>query len=84
MHAFDNVFVDRAAYAAFQKTGTLAGQGACSCWRSAAAEAARLDQQGAAGSRRSRMAVEVHVKDTARFKGGWALLRLQRRGAGAR
>ena len=70
MHMFDNVFVNREAYAVYQKTGTWPdktifmlearkGQGRGSINKKG------LYQSGVMGA-------EAHVKDTARFKSGWA------------
>lgn len=68
-HVFDNVFVDRAAYAHFDKTGT---------WPEGSVfvlEIRKGEGQGSinkAGQFQSRrLATEVHVKDK-RFKSGWA------------
>jgi hypothetical protein len=69
-HMFDNVFVNREAYAAYRKTGTWPdktifmlevrkGQGKGSINKKGLYQA---DVMGA----------EAHVKDTARFKSGWA------------
>ncbi len=69
-HVFDNVFVNRSAYESFQKTGTWpdktifvlevrGGQGRGSINKKG------LFQGEALGR-------EIHVKDTARFKSGWA------------
>jgi hypothetical protein len=69
MHAFDNVFVDPASYAAFQKTGTWPDKTVLVLEVRGAQEHASINKGGRSQS--SRMAVEVHVKDTARFKGGW-------------
>jgi len=69
MHAFDNVFVDPAAYAAFQKSGTWPDKTVMVLEIRGAEEHASINKGGRSQS--NRMAVEVHVKDTARFKGGW-------------
>ena len=69
MHAFDNVFVDPAAYVAFQKTGTWPDKTVLVLEIRGAQEHASINKGGRSQS--NRMAVEVHVKDTARFKGGW-------------
>ncbi|MDB5424085.1 MAG: hypothetical protein JWQ29_1501 [Phenylobacterium sp.] len=74
MHAFDNVFVDPAAYAAFQKTGTWP-DGTVLMLEVRGAEAhASIDKAGRSQGRR--MATEVHVKDSSRFKdtGGWGFV----------
>jgi hypothetical protein len=69
MHAFDNVFVDPASYAAFQQTGTWPDKTVLVLEVRSAEAHASIDKAGR--SQGGRMAVEVHVKDTARFKGGW-------------
>ena len=69
MHAFDNVFVDPAAYAAFLKTGTWPDKTVMVLEIRGAQEHASINKGGRSQS--NRMAMEVHVKDTARFKGGW-------------
>jgi hypothetical protein len=71
---FDNVFVDPAAWAAFKKTGH---------WPDKAMfvlEARRADSKGSINKHgqyqtEDVMAVELHVRDEARFKGGWAFFR---------
>jgi hypothetical protein len=67
MHAFDNVFVDPASYAAFQQTGTWPDKTILVLEVRSAEAHASIDKAGR--SQGARMAVEVHVKDTARFKG---------------
>lgn len=69
MHAFDNVFVDPASYAAFQQTGTWPDKTVLVLEVRSAEAHASIDKAGR--SQGARMAVEVHVKDAARFKGGW-------------
>ena len=69
MHAFDNVFVDPASYASFQKTGTWPDKTVLVLEVRGAEAHASIDKAGR--SQGSRMAVEVHVKDAARFKSGW-------------
>jgi len=58
-----------AAYAAFQKTGTWPDKTVLVLEIRGAQEHASINKGGRSQS--NRMAVEVHVKDTARFKGGW-------------
>lgn len=74
MHAFDNVFVDPAAYAAFQKTGTWPDKTVMVLEVRDAQAHASIDKAGRSQGRR--MAVEVHVKDIARFTetGGWGFV----------
>jgi hypothetical protein len=74
LHAFDNVFVDPRAYAGFQTTG-LWPNGTVLVLEIRGAEAhASIDKAGR--SQGARLAVEVHVKDQARFKdtGGWGFV----------
>ena len=74
MQMFDNVFVDPAAYAGFQKTGAWPdGTVLVLELRNAQAHAS-IDKAGR--SQGSRMGAEVHVKDAARFRdtGGWAFV----------
>jgi hypothetical protein len=68
-HAFDNVFVDRAAYEGFLKTGH---------WPEGTVFALEIRRGSGKGSinkggqfQAQRLAVEVHVKDK-RFESGWA------------
>jgi hypothetical protein len=72
MHMLDNVFVNRAAYDAFLKTGHWPDKTVF------VLEARRAVQKGSINKRghfqADVMGTEVHVKDDARFKatGGWA------------
>jgi len=72
MHMLDNVFVNRDAYQAFQRTGRWPDKTVMIL------EARRAIQKGSINKRghfqAEVMAREVHVKDDARFKatGGWA------------
>ena len=74
MHAFDNVFVDPTAYQAFQKTGTWPNGTVLVLEVRDAQAHASIDKAGRSQGRR--IAVEVHVKDTARFAetGGWGFV----------
>jgi hypothetical protein len=69
MHAFDNVFVDPASYAAFRQTGTWPDRTVLVLEIRGAQEHASINKGGRSQS--NRLAVEVHVKDTGRFQGGW-------------
>jgi len=70
-HMFNNVFVPRSAYDAFRKTGTWPDK-----------TVLMLENRGGTTNRSilkhgqiqttTVMGLEVHVKDTARFKDGWA------------
>src|SRR5471032_1453496 len=68
--AFDNVFVDPASYKAFVETGTWPDGTEFVLEVRQAEQKGSINKaghyQGEVGHR------EVHVKDTARFKGGWA------------
>src|SRR5436190_4064630 len=79
-HAFDNVFVDRAAYASFQKTGT---------WPDGTVmmlEVRRGDTKGSINQggqfQADRLGYEAHVKDSKRFKSGWAFFGFRGEGPG--
>jgi|SRR5579859_567523 len=77
-HVFDNVFVNPAAYAAFQRTGAWPDKTIF------VLEVRRGVSRGSinkAGVYQTEVAsVEAHVKDTARFKSGWAFFPLDRAG----
>jgi hypothetical protein len=69
-HMFDNVFVNREAYAVFQKTGAWPD-------KTIFVLEARMGQQRGSINKKGLfqsevMGREVHVKDVARFKSGWA------------
>ncbi|HVI25058.1 MAG TPA: cytochrome P460 family protein [Xanthomonadaceae bacterium] len=68
---FDNVFVDPAAYRAFRRTGTWpeGTQLVLEVRRSASEGAINHRGHFQAGDA---VALEMHVKDSARFDGGWA------------
>lgn len=70
MAMFDNVFVDRIAYASFLRSGTWP-EGTMLVLESRASQ-----QNGSINKaghfQADRRGVEVHVKDSARFKTGWA------------
>jgi hypothetical protein len=70
MHAFDNVFVDRAAYAAFQKTGTWPDGTVMMLEVRRGATKGSINQGGQFQT--DRLGYEAHVKDSKRFKSGWA------------
>lgn len=70
MHMFDNVFVDPAAYAAFQKSGTWPDGTVFVLEARGAAQKGSINKRGSFQT--GVMAMEAHVKDTARFKSGWA------------
>lgn len=69
-HAFDNVFVDRAAYAAYQKTGTWPDKTIFMLEVRRGASRGSINKSGVYQTEVGGM--EAHVKDTKRFKSGWA------------
>jgi hypothetical protein len=70
MSQFDNVFVDPAAYAAFQTTGTWPDKTVMVLEPRQGQQKGSINQEGRFQT--DRLGLEVHVKDTARFAGGWA------------
>lgn len=72
MHSmFDNVFVEPTAYRAFVSTGTWPDGTVLVLESRAASEKGSINQHGKFQSGEP-MGVEVHVKNTKRFKGDWA------------
>ena len=71
-HVFDNVFVDRAAYAHFEKTGTWPEGAVFVLEIRGATSNASINKRGQFQTRR--LAVEGHVKDKARFESGWGFV----------
>jgi hypothetical protein len=70
MHMLDNVFVNRDAYKAFLKTGTWPEQTVLVKENRMAESAGTLSKSGRFQT--GVMDLEIHVKDKARFPGGWA------------
>lgn len=70
-HTFDNVFVDRAAYRKFLETGTWPDKTVFVLEVRAAEGKGSINQSGNFQSSEV-AALEVHVKDEARFPGKWA------------
>jgi hypothetical protein len=68
---FDNVFVDPAAYRDFQRNGTWPDKSLLVLESRAAAGTGSINRHGKFQTA-ERKGVEVHVKDTRRFSGGWA------------
>jgi len=70
-HMFDNVFVNPDAYRAFTKTGSWPEHTVLVLEGRGAADRGSINKRGnyQAGDV---MDIEVHVKDSARFPGGWA------------
>jgi hypothetical protein len=69
-HTFDNVFVNPAAYKAFQKTGTWPDKTMLVLEVRGAEGRGSINQKGNYQS--TILGLEVHVKDEARFPGKWA------------
>jgi hypothetical protein len=70
-HMFDNVFVDPAAWQAFRQTGTWPDRTLLVLEARGARDKGSINRQGQYQDA-DVMALEVHVKDTARFPaGGW-------------
>jgi hypothetical protein len=69
-HMFDNVFVNPAAYKAFQKTGTWPDKTMLVLEVRGAEGRGSINQKG--DYQDTVMGLEVHVKDEARFPGKWA------------
>ncbi|HKW17805.1 MAG TPA: cytochrome P460 family protein [Terriglobales bacterium] len=70
-HMFDNVFVNPASYKSFLETGTWPDRTMLVLEVRGAEGKGSINQSGNYQST-ERMGVEVHVKDTKRFQGGWA------------
>jgi hypothetical protein len=70
-HMFDNVFVEPGAYQAFKKTGTWPDKTVLVLEARGAIDKGSINKGGDYQSSEL-MGVEIHVKDTSRFKDGWA------------
>ncbi len=68
--SFTNVFANPEAYEAFEKTGAWPDKTLLVLEVRASSQKGSINKQGRFQT--ARQAVEVHVKDQARFKGGWA------------
>jgi Cytochrome P460 len=73
---FDNVFVDPASYREFLKTGTWRDKTQLVMENRGASEKGSINRHGKFQVGDT-MGIEVHVKDTARFPGGWAFFAFQ-------
>jgi hypothetical protein len=73
---FDNVFVDPAAWQAFQKTGHWPDKAMFVLEARGAASHGSINKRGQYQTEEL-MGVEVHVRDEARFKGGWGFFAVQ-------
>jgi hypothetical protein len=80
MSQFDNVFVNPAAYDAFLRTGTWPYKTVMVLEARRGEGAGSINKSGHFQS--DRLAVEVHVKDAARFPGGWAFFAFDGEGPG--
>ncbi len=78
--SFTNVFANPEAYAAFQRTGTWPDKTMLVLEVRASSQNGSINKQGRFQA--ARQGVEVHVKDTARFKGGWAFFGFNGEGPG--
>jgi len=80
---FDNVFVDPRAYREFLRTGTWIDGTVLVLENRGAAEQGSINRHGRYQTG-DVMGLEVHVKDTKRFRGGWAFVAFRgREAAGA-
>ena len=70
-HMFDNVFVNPEAYRVFKQTGTWPDRTMMVLEARGARDKGSINQHGLFQDA-DLMGVEVHVKDSARFEGGWA------------
>ena len=68
---FDNVFVDPAGWAAFKQTGRWPDQAMFVMEARGASTQGSINKAGHYQTE-ALMGLEVHVRDEARFKGGWA------------
>lgn len=69
-HVFDNVFVNREAYDAYQKTGAWPEKTIFMLEVRGGQSRGSINKKGLFQG--ERMGLEAHVKDTKRFKSGWA------------
>jgi Cytochrome P460 len=68
---FDNVFVDRASWQRFKATGHWPDRTMLVLEQRGATTRGSINKRGKYQTD-ERMAVEIHVRDESRFKGGWA------------
>jgi len=76
MHMFDNVFVNPEAYRSFLATGTWPDKTVMVLESRRASSRGSINQAGHFQSG-TPMGLEVHVKDTKRFSGGWAFFNVE-------
>jgi hypothetical protein len=75
-HIFDNVFAPPTAYAAFTHTGVWPDKTVLVLENRGAKSKGSINQLGLSQTGEI-MGLEAHVKDTARFKGGWGFFEIQ-------
>jgi hypothetical protein len=73
---FDNIFVDPVSYREYLQTGTWRDKTQLVMEMRGAAEKGSINQHGKFQTGET-MGIEVHVKDTARFPGGWGFFAFQ-------
>ena len=78
-HMFDNVFAPRAAYLAFKRTGVWPDKTVLLLENRGGATKGSINKQGVFQTGEV-MGMEAHVKDTARFEGGWAFFAFDGKG----
>ena len=75
-HVFDNVFVPPAAYVAFKRTGVWPDKTLLMLENRGAKSKGSINRLGLFQTG-DIVGLEAHVKDTARFKGGWGFFAIQ-------
>ena len=75
-HVFDNVFAPPAAHAAFKRTGVWPDKTVLMLENRGAKSKGSINRLGLFQTGEI-IGLEAHVKDTARFKGGWAFFAIQ-------
>jgi hypothetical protein len=75
-HVFDNVFAPPAAYAAFKRTGVWPEKTLLMLENRGAKSKGSINRLGLFQTGEI-IGLEAHVKDTARFKGGWGFFAIQ-------
>ena len=80
-HVFDNVFAPRAAYDAFKATGRWPDKTILILENRTGATKGSINRSGQFQT--GRLGLEAHVKDVARFKGGWGFFAFDDNGPAA-
>ena len=75
-HVFDNVFAPPAAYAAFKRTGVWPDKTLLMLENRGAKSKGSINRVGLSQTGEI-IGLEAHVKDTARFNGGWGFFAIQ-------